>query len=62
MQISLDIGAKISREHVKEVEGHLFHDTTILVGVHKRCLCSSIVSIKNTSIKSVLWQTIHLQG
>jgi hypothetical protein len=54
MQISLDIGAKISREHVKEVEGHLFHDTTILVGVHKRCLCSSIVSIKNTSIKSVL--------
>jgi hypothetical protein len=54
MKISLDIGAKISGEHVKRVEGHLLHDTTTPIGVHRKCLCSSIVSTKNTSIKSVL--------
>jgi len=59
MENSLNIGnftvTKIQGEHVKGVEGHLLHDTTTPVGIHRRLLCSSIVNTKSTSIRSVLW-------
>jgi hypothetical protein len=55
LNISNFIVTKIQGEHVEGVEGHLPHDTTTLIGVNRKSLCSSIISTNSTSIGNILW-------